>query len=237
DVAYRFEDLAVDGAEITISLISADGGAEEVYRYQASDKGVYRPVDESEIVQGRRRYELEISIPGHSEQLTANTWVPGDFFIQAMESDTLIYQDEEALLLSVSQSPYPGRPAIYMNKLEALDTTFALTPFYQGLYEEDEVTKQELIDNSSGITNEANFEFVSDEMLGVIVPWVAVAFYGPNDIVIDAIDDNIFDFLRSQEENGVRPLGERENVIDHISGGRGIFGSLARARTHIFVAP
>ena len=237
DETYHFEDYAVDGASVSITLMDNDGSREQTYAYVSSGKGIYTPLELSEVVEPMRRYTLEISIPGYSEMMTASTLVPGDFFIHDLDVDTLVYQSEEALLLMMSYSEYAGRPSIYMNKLQALDTTFALTPFYQSLLDENEVTKQELVDNSSGITNEANFQPVSSEMLGVIVPWVGVAFYGPNDIVIDAIDDNVFDFIRSQEENGIRPLGERENVIDHVSGGRGIFGSLARARTHVFVKP
>lgn len=232
--AYRFEDFAVGGATVKVSLLGADGRVEETFQYTAHERGVYDSL-EDHVVLPLRRYALEILPPGEDELITASTFVPGSFFMEAIEEAAIVYQESEALELTISQSEYPGRPAIYINKVQALDTTFALTPLYQDLVDDDEVSKQELIDNSSGILNEANFEAESEEFLTVIVPWIGIAFYGPNDLVVDAVDDNIFDFMRSIEENGARPLGERENVIDHVSGARGIFGSLARVRTSVFV--
>lgn len=237
NVAYRFESYAVDNATVQVVLEDENGGTEERFVYQSSSPGIYSAVDQQVEVLPLRRYALEVEIPGHSQMITATTLVPGDFRIEALAVDSLVYQAEEALLLHVSRSSYPGRQAYYMNKLHALDTTNALTPFFQDLYDDEEVSKQDLIDNSSGITNEANFEVLANDMLGVIVPWIGVAFYGPNEIVMDAIDDNLYDFIRSQEENGSRPLGERDNIIDYIEGGRGVFGSLARAKVEVFVVP
>ena len=235
DAAYRFEDVAVAGARVTISLLDEDGQAAETYTYSPQGPGIYTPELPSEI-QPLRRYALNIIPPDGSEPIAASTLVPGAFTITPIVVDTLLYQSDGALELEMTHSAYPGRAAIYMNKVQALDTSYALTPLYQDLLSEDDLSKQELVDNSSGITNEANFNDPSSDLLKVTVPWIGIAFYGPNDIVVDAIDDNLYDFIRSREENGVRPLGERENTIDHITGGRGIFGSLAREKVHIFVA-
>lgn len=232
---YRFEDYAVEGATVMVTLLDENGQIEETFRYRARERGVYEPLAQHDVLP-LRTYGLEILPPGDAEPITASTHVPGTFFIEELGVDTIVYQDGDALAVNMSQSIYPGRPAIYINKVEALDTTYALTPLYQDLVDDDELTKEDLIDNSSGIMNEANFEYVSDDVLTLIVPWIGIAFYGPNDLVVDAVDDNVFDFVRSIEENGVRPLGERENVIDHINGGRGIFGSLARARARVFVS-
>lgn len=235
DAVYNFDKYAVEGAAVQITLYDDEGRTEEIYQYSAEGKGYYSPVNNASSVIPGRKYALQIEIPGHTEIIRASTLIPGIFSIEQPVSDTLVYQNEAALILRASPSIYPGRPAVYMNKLQAIDTTFALTPFYNDLWEEDLVSKDELVENSSGITNEANFEILPDGMLAVEVPWVGVAFLGPNDIVMDAIDDNIFDFLRSREDNGTRPLGERENLVDHIEGGRGIFGSFARARVRVFV--
>ena len=231
---YRFEDLAIEGATVTVSLLGEDGEAEETYRYSAESRGVYAPLDPHDVLP-LRQYELHI-VPPYGSDITASTIVPGAFDIMPLPFDTLIYQSEESLEFQMTFSAYPGRPAIYMNKVHALDTSYALTPLYQDFAEDDDEIREEVIENSSGITNEANFYTSSDEFLLVTLPWVGVAYYGPNDIVVDAIDDNLFDFLRSREENGLRPPGERENTIDHITGGRGIFGSLTREQVRIFVA-
>ena len=235
NAVYRFEDFAVDDATVTISLLDTDGRPEATYAYTTQAPGIYSPGETHEVLP-LRRYALNITPPSNSEPISASTLVPGAFTITPLTVDTLVYQSDGALELEMTYSEYPGRPAIYMNKVQTLDTSYALTPLYQDLLDEDDISKQELVDNSSGITNEANFIDPSSERLKVTVPWIGIAFYGPNDIVVDAIDDNLYDFLRSREENGVRPLGERENTIDHITGGRGVFGSLARERVHIFVA-
>ena len=235
NASYHFEDYAVEGATVMIMLMDGKGRVEDTFRYAARERGVYEPLVQHDVLP-LRRYALEVVPPGEREPITASTVVPGMFFIEALHVDTIVYQQGEALAVNMSQSTYPDRPAIYINKVESLDTTYALTPLYQDLVDDNDLTKEDLIDNSSGIMNEANFEFKSDGMLTLIVPWIGIAFYGPNDLVVDAVDDNVFDFVRSIEENGVRPLGERENVIDHVEGGRGIFGSLARARVQVFVS-
>lgn len=235
NATYRFEDYAVEGATVMVTLLNDAGQVEETFRYMPGERGVYVPLVEHDVLP-LRRYGLQVQPPEGDELITASTLVPEMFFIDELDVNTITYQEGEALAFDMSQSTYPGRSAIYINKVEAVDTSYALTPLYKDLVEDGEVTKEDLIDNSSGILNEANFQPASEDMLTVIVPWIGIAFYGPNNLVVDAIDDNVFDFVRSIEENGVRPLGERENVIDHVEGGRGIFGSLARARVQIFVS-
>ena len=235
DGAYRFEDYAVSSARVTLTQLNDAGETEKNHVYREQQRGIYLPADQTDLVEGGRQYSLRIEPAGSGDVIRASTIVPGIFTIAPPEEDTLIYQSADALLLEVSRSLYPGREAIYMNKLQALDTTATLTPLYKDLWEGGEVTKDDLVENSSGITNEANFVEISEETLGILVPWIGVAFLGPNDIVIDAIDDNLYDYARSLEENGSRPLGERDNPIDHIEGARGIFGSLARARVRVYV--
>lgn len=232
--AYRFEDFAVGGARVKVMLLNEQGEVEETINYQLGREGIYLPVLAHEV-RPLRRYALEVQPAGEAGLITASTLVPGMFDLDELAETTIVYQEGDALALNMTQSVYPGRPAIYINKVEALDTSYALTPLYQDLVDDGEIDKEDVIDNSSGIMNEANFEAYAEDKLTLIVPWIGIAYYGPNALVVDAVDDNVFDFMRSIEENGARPLGERENVIDHVEGGRGIFGSLARARTQVFV--
>lgn len=124
-----------------------------------------------------------------------------------------------------------------MNKIQAINTTFALTPFYNDLLEDLLISKGKLIENATSRTNEGKVEILPNSILSLEVFRVGVAFLGPNDIVMGAIDDNVLDFLRSREGFGTWLPGNREIPIDHVEGGRGIFGSFACAKVRKFFAP
>ncbi len=234
DALFEPGKFGVTDANVVVTLMAEDGRPEKSYLYTSAGAGVYLPVN-AEPVQASRRYNLQIEVSGQNDPITATTFVPGMLSIMAPETDTLIYQNDEAFALDVSPSVYPGRPAYYVNNIRALDTTYVLTPIYQEFVDEEFVTREELIENSSGIMNEANFIAQPDGSLSMIVPWIGVAYYGPNEVVVSAVDDNLYDFVRSQEGNGVRPFGELENPANHIENGRGIFGSLARSQVEVFV--
>ncbi len=108
-----------------------------------------------------------------------------------------------------------------------------LTPFYAQLLEDSDTPEEDLFlfsNNSSGILNEGNFEPNDDGSITIQYPWVGIAFFGENQIVANTIDDNVYDFVRSQQvQLGGSTLspGEIQNVIYHIDGGIGVFGSLA----------
>lgn len=235
DAIYEPDAYGVSGANAIVTLVAEDGRTEKSYVYVAARAGVYRAVDERARVLPSRRYTLHIDVPD-AEPISASTFVPGALSIVAPANDTLYYQDDAIFTLRVNPSTYPGRQAIYVNNVRALDTTRALTALYQEFVEEDFVSRQELVENSSGIMNEENFQPQADGTLEMMLPWIGVAFYGPNEIVVNAVDDNLFDFLRFQEDNGTRPFGELENPVDHVENGRGIFGSLARAKVEVYVS-
>jgi hypothetical protein len=65
-----------------------------------------------------------------------------------------------------------------------------------------------------------------------------VAFYEDNLIVANTIDDNVYDFIRSQETQlGGSTLspGEIQNVIYNIEGGIGVFGALASDTVQVYI--
>lgn len=233
---YAFDDYAVNDATVTVRLLDTDGQMAEQYPYERFAKGRYRPLNPA-TVQPLRKYALEITAPGTSQPVRATTLVPGSFELIATATDTVVYQATEQFETRVTPSEYPGRQSIYVFTLEALDTTnYDLTPFYADLVGDD-LDPADLVTNSSGIVNEANFDANSDGSLTLRLPWIAVAFYGPNTLIASAIDDNLYDFLRSQADNGTQSPGELDNLIDHVEGGRGIFGSMARDGSRIFVQP
>ncbi len=235
DSEYSLDEQHVRQADIVVSLLDEAGGVAN-YHYAETPAGVYVPVEPTPTVLAGRRYALEITT-ADGQHIAAGTQVPGDFDLFAPPRDTIVYQQESTFQVEVTESSYPDRSAIYILKLRAGDTTQALTPLYASWVEDEEVTREELIDNNSGILNEANFERVDERRLRVVLPWIAVAYYGENEVVVDAIDDNLYDFVRTREDNGTRPFGERENSVDHIDGGRGIFGSLARRHVPIYISP
>jgi hypothetical protein len=239
DGVYRFEDVAVGSATVAVALLDDRGDIEERYPYGPHAKGVYGPLDGEDVVQPSRRYSLEVDVPGADETIRAVTLVPGDFRVIAFDPDTVVYQATDRLEILATKSTYPGRQSFYIAKLQVADTTFGLTPFYRDLVDEGEEDAATLMENSSGIVNEAYFTHNPDGSLTLPLPWIAVAFYGPNQVVINAIDDNVYDFVRSQRdnENENRSPGEIDNVIDHIEGGRGVFGSMVRDSIQVVVWP
>ncbi len=138
-----------------------------------------------------------------------------------------------------------------MFTLESLDPRIEnLTPLYlDAIYEinadeafdPDSLDAGELEDfflNASPPINEGNYTINSDPTLTIALPWFAIAFYGPSRVYTSAIDNGIFDFMRYQQvQQGGSTLspGEIPNVLDHIEGGRGVFGSMSRVSTVVNV--
>ncbi len=241
---YTFEQHAVEGAAVTVALLGAGGEVERRYAYTAVREGVYAPAEASSadlaadlLVQPLRWYALEIDVPGAAEPLRARTFVPGFLEVLGTTADTLVYQSGEQFDVHVRSSAYPGRQGIYVAKLVARDTSYGMSPFYADLVEEGEEDPDELVENRSGVVNEAFFTGHPDGTMTLRLPWVAVAYYGPIDLIINAIDDNLYDFERSLSANDTRSPGELDNVIDHVDGGTGIFGSFAPDTLRIFVHP
>jgi hypothetical protein len=85
---------------------------------------------------------------------------------------------------------------------------------------------------NSPIINEGNYDINQDGTLTIRLPWIAVAFFGENRLTASALDDNLYDFIRTQTvQQGGSTLspGEIPNVIERIEGGTGVFGSFARS--------
>lgn len=235
DVGYRFDALAVEGADVSVALLDDAGGVAARYAYAPRAKGVYGPVDPA-VVRPYARYALEVDVPG-AAPIRAQTFVPGVIEVLGTTADTLVYQDGDQFEVRVVPSRYPGRQGIYNGKLMARDTTHGMPPFYADLVEDGDVDPDELLENASSLVNEAFFVEHPDGSMTLRLPWVAVAFYGPNDVVVSAVDDNLYDFIRSRAGNGARSPGQLDNVIDHVDGGIGIFGSMATDTQRVFIRP
>src|SRR5690606_34172956 len=95
---------------------------------------------------------------------------------------------------------------------------------------DDELTVDELrITSSPPLSDTIYLDEASDLMI-IDVPWLAVRFYGRHLIRISIVDENLYDFLRSHlvQQGGSTFLpGEVPNILDHVDGGTGVFGSYA----------
>ncbi len=246
DAYYDFENEAIGSANVEVRLLSGgqNSAVEQSFSYTLLEPGIYYPDGRHKVLPARV-YELNITFPDSDDRISAFTVVPDSFQIQGGVRDTIIYQSSEQLEITLSPSSYPGRQNIFIfNALSMNPTVENLTPLYFDFYddEDDEEEKEDLLEtfqnNSSGIINEGNFDLNPDGSLTVDYPWVGFAYYGDNLLVSNTIDDNIYDFRRSQQvQLGGSTLspGEIQNAIYHVEGGIGVFGAIASDTIRTFI--
>ncbi len=237
---YDFDELAVSGASVNVLLVGAGGAVESTFPLteQAGRKGVYIPSGDHRVLSGRT-YRLEIAVPATGDRVSASTTVPEAFRLVEANADTIVYQGAEQLKVRVTRSGYPGRPAIYVFQTEALDPRpEALTPYAANLFDNDAFTLDEVRIVSSTPLNEANYTAHADGTLSMEMPWIMIYFYGPQRTAINAIDDNLYDFISSyfvQQGGSTLSPGEIPNILDHVEGGTGVFGSYATLKYTFYV--
>lgn len=243
DQFYTFEDAAVNNANIEVRLLETgpESNVSQSFTYSNSAPGVYT-ADQSHAVLPARTYQLYVSFASSEDILTAHTVVPDTFQILEGVRDTVVYQSSEQLEITLSESSYPGRQNVFVfNALSQDPVPENLTPLYADFYEDSDQPEEDLdifSNNSSGLINEGNFEVNPDGTFTINFPWIGIAFYEENLIVANTIDDNIYDFVRSQQvQLGGSTLspGEIQNVIYHVNGGIGVFGALASDTVATFV--
>ncbi|MFK7844200.1 MAG: DUF4249 family protein [Rhodothermales bacterium] len=238
---YDFTENAVTGAEVMVIRLDANGAAEEVTRFVELDEqpGLYWPTEENTVVAGKS-YRLEVN-PRGFPLVTSTTFVPGAFELVRNSADTLVYQGSDQFELDVTRSEFPGRQSIFIFATESLNPIGdLLTPFYRDITGDSEDDLASLRITESPLINEGNYDVNEDGTLTIKLPWIAVAFYGPNRLTANAVDDNMYDFIRSQTvQQGGSTLapGEIPNVLNRVEGGTGIFGSLARSIVDVEVIP
>lgn len=239
---YRFDERVVSNASVHIYELDEAGSRIDHIPYRQSESpGIYLPVSTEKIVKPGTRYKLEIDgLPDAGSFISSETYVPNSFDFLDINFDTLAYQSVEQFEVMMTRSFYPGRQNVYIFTNEALDTVrYPLTPLYQSELSEN-FTGDSFRLVSSPILHEGNYRVNMDNTITIPLPWIMVAYLGPNRITAYAIDDNIYDFYRSAEvQLGGSTLspGEIENVIYNIDGGIGIFGSMTGVSTEIYVLP
>lgn len=240
DQLYTFENVAVAGADVEIRLMNEAGSAiEDVFIYASDSAGIYQAVDTHKVIP-LRTYQLLVTTPDNNE-ISASAIIPGAFTVSATMADTLVYQSTEQLEVEVSRSSYPGRQNIYLfNTISLNPVVENLTPLYRHFFEEDEAVLQESVNVSSGLLNAANFTENPDGSTTIRYPWIAVAFYGDNKIIATTVDDNVYDYIRTESvQLGGSTLspGEIQNVKTNVAGGIGIFGALSADTIQTFIKP
>ena len=241
---YSFEEYAVDNAIVAIHLLrDVDLSIEQTISYTLLEPGIYLPsTSEFQVLPGRL-YQLEASVPGYEQLIKAVTRVPNRIEIIEAIQDTVIYQSEEQIELTVSSEPSSENQSVFVFNSIALDTLVEnLTPFYRSLFEDDPIENSltELSQTSSGTLNEGNFTRNPDGTITLVFPWIGVSFYENNQVICNVIDQNLYDLLRSQSvQLGGSTLspGEIQNAIYNIEGAIGIFGSLSSDTVSTYILP
>jgi hypothetical protein len=234
---YSFDRAAISNAQVEVRLLNAAGQIERIYTYTVGEPGIYLPSDANAVVEPLRRYELLVRVVGKAD-ITAQTLVPGRFITVSQNNTRIKYQSTEQLELEVTRSIYPGRQNYYVFTIETLDPENAeLTPFYADVLGADQ--RKEVFLNQSGILFEANTELnPATNTLKFKLPWIGVAFYGPTKITTNAIDDAMYNFIRTKDvQLGGSTLspGEINNVATNVTNGIGFFGSLARSSVKVMI--
>lgn len=202
--------------------------------------GLYVPNDTTLRVKPETMYELVVYITeDNNHKLTGTTLVPGAFSSASANADTVMYQSGEQFEVTYTSSFYPNRQSYYILTVFAQDTTRDLTPFYAEISKDGEPTRTDHQRHVSNILTEANFVTDAQGNVTISLPWFVIAFYGPHNIIAHTIDNNVYDFNRTQETQfggaTVSP-GEIYDVIDHIEGGTGIFGSFYRQTSTVYIS-
>jgi len=245
DSSYRPEDLAVRGASVTVERLADDGSVAERFPYAPArdSAGLYLPdptTADTPRVQPLRTYRLVAEIPD-GPTVRATTTVPDTFRIVSINRDTARYQADDQIEITVTPTQVPGRDqSFYIFSTESLEPTEDnLTPLVREFFEDDdELTLEDLRITSSPVLNEASYDTNADGTISIRLPWIAVAFYGPNRARAQALDDNLYDFQRSQSAQGggagFSP-GTIPNIIERVENGTGVFGSYAATDTTVFI--
>lgn len=245
---FVFEDQAIRDAEVRITMTTGD--EEEVYDLveDANFPGNYiHPLfDPAPRVVPGARYRLEARLPGRPDLLApdevvrAETVVPGLLSVVRPPPDTVRYNVlTPGPAIDVALSSEPDRQSVFIFTVTALEPeSYDLTPTLADLLENSDADPADFVDSASPILNEDNYDRNEDGTLRIRVPWLAIAYYGPNLFVANALDDAVYDYLRSRDAQ-FNPTtlspGEIQRVLSNVENGVGVFGSLARASVEVFI--
>jgi hypothetical protein len=167
------------------------------------------------------------------------TTVPDTLRLLSVSRDSTEYEGEQ-IELTLTRSVTPGAKSYLIFTSEALEASLenATDVTLEILDADDELTVDELRITSSPPLSDTIYLDEASNLLIIDVPWLAVRFYGPHEIRISIVDENLYDFLRSHlvQQGGSTFLpGEVPNILDRVDGGTGIFGSYADATAVVYI--
>lgn len=249
DVGYVFEERAISGAEVTVTLV--DGFETVAYELVENPEFPGNYVipfsEEIPLVVPGALYLFEARVPGRpdlvpsGEAVRAQTIVPDTFSVVRPPPDTLVYNVlGPGPAIDVTASTSGDRQAVYIFSVTSLDPdNYDLTPTLADLVAETDAERGDFVNSASPLLNEENYDRNSDGTLTIRVPWLAVSFFGPNLFTANTVDEALFDYLRSRDAQ-FNPTtlspGEIQRVISNVENGTGVFGSIARVSVEAFIA-
>lgn len=237
---YTFEEFAVPGALVRLLLLDENGRTEQVFPYKPHGPGTYVPESQDAgtlVVPGATyRLEVEVSEP-EQHRIHATTTIPDTLHTVQVIRDRAVYQGPEQLEFRIHTGNRLTRQNYFIYSTRAHEPEPEnLTPFWADAVEEPD----EAVQIRTNIVNEANFDRNDDGTINLRMPWIGIAFYGRNTITTFSLDDNAYDFFRSQPvQTGGGPStlspGEIQNIIYHVEGGIGLLAGLSRLDIEVIV--
>lgn len=214
--------LAITDAVVEITLVdTVNSSANVTYTllHDAANPGRYYS---SAIILPLRTYLLSINAPGYP-LVSGRTSVPDTFSIVNRDEipDTVLYDPNNPTYTPRWNS---GRNNFgYVISITSVDTSASFIP-----------------DNWHGSGDEKpdrlSSGFIMPNNNSIVIPWLALSYYGRNDIVIEAVDSNYFDFIRQYV---VSQGPELRQIRYNLANAVGVFGSSTRAHNcfSIFIKP
>lgn len=224
---YDLADVAVSGAEVSVSLLGADGSVERTTPYvEASAFGLYDPLGNVPALPGRT-YRLEVTGPA-GERLSAETTVPPAFRVVEPPPPSVVYGAGQGPSVRITQTSSAARRAAFVLTARALspvafdpvridgatryrsrpESGFLPVPLVRQIADcEDEPAGTLLCDDdpaedfargTSPIINEDSYTDLGDGTLRVNIPFIAFGFYGPQEVAFVSIDAALQDFVETQ---------------------------------------
>lgn len=233
----------VNNAQVEVHLLEtgSDSKPEDIFEYELYGNGKYESKTSHKVIP-TRTYALRVTFPESDEKITAHTIVPDTFKVVEGVQDSVTYKSSNQLDITVTESFYPGRQNIFLfNAVSLTPEEDKLTPEYLERFEDGGRNPKELnvfANLSSDIINEGNFRENSNNTFTIKYPWNGFSFFEENLLIANTIDDNVYDFIRSQDvQLGGSTLspGEIQNVIYNIEGGIGVFGAIASDTVAVFL--
>ena len=243
DEAFSASEAGISGASVALERLD-DGRVVDTFLFLSdpNEPSLYQPADPQAVALPGATYRLVANLPS-GNRLTATTVVPDTIAIIDAANRNVVYQGPDQPSLTVTRSSTdPDQQDVYVFSVTSLldfrglsdeELAAELTPFYADAFDPEEDAISDLRVNSSGILNEGNYDRSPSGTITIDLPWLGVAFYGPNRIAVNVLDANYVDFLRSRDAQQAGRPGEIPNVLDNVDGGTGLFGSLARVELDV----